>query len=87
MQALTRAQSLTDSSTDNVVTASGTLDAIRYGNLLKPRGLVGLRGAGLTYDGLYYVKSVTHSITKGEYKQRFTLTRDGTISNVPAVLP
>lgn len=87
VQALTRAQSLTDSSTDNVVTASGTLDAIRYGNLLKPRGLVGLRGAGLTYDGLYYVKSVTHSITKGEYKQRFTLTRDGTISNVPAVLP
>jgi hypothetical protein len=87
MQALVRAQSLTDSSTDNVVSASGTLDANRYGNLLKPRGLVGLRGAGLTYDGLYYVKSVTHSITKGEYKQRFTITRDGTISNVPAVLP
>jgi hypothetical protein len=87
MQALVRAQSLTDSSTDNVVTASGTLDAVRYGNLLKPRGLVGLRGAGLTYDGIYYVKSVTHSITKGEYKQRFTITRDGTIANVPAVIP
>ena len=87
MQALVRAQSLTDSSTDNVVTATGTLDAVRYGNLLKPRGLVGLRGAGLTYDGVYYVKSVTHSITKGEYKQRFTITRDGTIANVPAVIP
>jgi hypothetical protein len=87
MQALARAQALTDSSTDNVVTASGTIDAVRYGTLLRPRGLVGLRGAGLTYDGLYYVKSVTHSITRGEYKQRFTITRDGTISNVPAVIP
>jgi hypothetical protein len=87
MQALARAQALTDSSTDNVVTASGTLDAVRYGRLLQARGLVGLRGAGLTYDGLYYVKSVSHSITKGEYKQRFTITRDGTIANVPAVIP
>jgi hypothetical protein len=87
MQALARAQALTDTSTDNVVTASGTLDAVRYGRLLQPRGLVGLRGAGLTYDGLYYVKSVSHSITRGEYKQRFTITRDGTISSVPAVIP
>jgi hypothetical protein len=87
MQALARAQALTDASTDNVVTATGTLDALRYGRLLRPRGLVGLRGAGLTYDGNYYVKSVTHSISKGEYKQRFTLTRDGTISLTPAVIP
>jgi hypothetical protein len=87
VQALARAQAQTDASTDNVVTATGTLDALRYGRLLQPRGLVGLRGAGLTYDGTYYVKSVTHSITKGEYKQRFTLTRDGTISLTPVVIP
>ena len=87
MQALTRAQSMTDASTDNVVTGSGTLDAMRYGRLLRPRGLVGLRGAGLSYDGNYYVKSVTHSITKGEYKQRFTITREGVISLAPVVLP
>ena len=43
MQAYARAQSMTDQSVDNVVTASGTLDALRYGDLLKPRGLVGLR--------------------------------------------
>ena len=78
---------MTDSSTDNVVTASGTLDATRYGGLLKPRGLVALRGAGLTNDGLYYVKSVTHSISKGEYKQRFTITREGVVALTPAVLP
>jgi hypothetical protein len=87
VQALARAQARTDASTDNVVTATGTLDALRYGRILQPRGLVGLRGAGLTYDGTYYVKSVSHSITKGEYKQRFTLTRDGTISLTPAVIP
>ena len=84
-QTIARAQAMTDTSTDNVVTASGTLDALRYGRLLKPRGLVGLRGVGLTYDGFYYVKSVGHSISKGEYKQRFTITRDGTTSQTPVV--
>ncbi|HEY4281146.1 MAG TPA: hypothetical protein VGM91_23230 [Conexibacter sp.] len=87
MQTITRAQALTDASTDNVVSASGTLDGLRYGGMLKPRGLVGLRGAGFSYDGNYYVKSVSHSITKGNYKQRFTITRDGVISLTPAVLP
>ena len=44
--------------------------------MLKARGLVGVRGAGPAFDGLYYVKSVTHSIKRGEYKQSFTLTRE-----------
>lgn len=82
-EALARAQAITDASTDEVVTAEGVLDALRYGNLLKPRGLVDLRGAGLGYDGTWYVKRVTHSIQRGEYKQRFVLTRggSGTISS------
>jgi hypothetical protein len=87
VQTRARAQAMTDASTDNVVTASGTLDASRYGGLLKPRGVVGVRGAGLTYDGDYYVKSVTHSISKGEYKQRFTITREGVVALTPAVVP
>ena len=45
------------------------------------------RGAGFSYDGDYYVKSVTHSIRLGEYKQRFTLTREGIGATVPMVLP
>jgi hypothetical protein len=77
-QVRARAQVMVDESLYNVVTASGALDAVRYGGLLRPRGLVMLRGAGHTYNGTYYVKSVNHSIRKGEYKQRFTLTRDGT---------
>jgi phage protein D len=84
---MARAQAVTDASSDSVLSANGTLDALRYGGLLKPRGLVGLRGAGFTYDGSYYVKSVTHSISRGDYKQRFTITRDGLGSLTPAVIP
>jgi hypothetical protein len=82
-----RAQSITNQSTDQVVTANGELNAMRYGELLKPRGLVGLRGVGYSYDGLYYVKSVSHTINRGEYKQSFTLTREGLGSISPGVLP
>lgn len=87
MQALTRAQADTDSSQDNVVTASGSLDGGRYGRILRPRGLVGLRGAGFTYDGLYYVQQVSHQIRRGSYTQDFTLTREGTGSITPVVIP
>jgi hypothetical protein len=87
IQAYARAQGITDASVDNVVTATGELDALRYGAILTPRGLVGLRGAGYSYDGLYYVKSVTHTLARHDYKQRFTLTRDGVGSIVPLVIP
>ena len=51
------------------------------------RILVGVRGAGVAYDGLYYVSSVTHNIKHGEYKQSFQLSRDGLISLTPLVMP
>jgi hypothetical protein len=84
VQAMARAQAVTDASV-NTVTAQGELDALRYGGLLRARGIVGLRGAGYSYDGLYYVKKVTHVILKGSYKQKFTLTREGLGSITPAV--
>jgi hypothetical protein len=86
MQAFARAQGETDASTD-VVTVDGELDALRYGDLLQARGLVWLRGAGYSYDGLYYVKRVTHSIRNGEYSQRFSLTREGVGAISPVVMP
>jgi hypothetical protein len=86
-RATARAQSIVDGSTDNVVTATGELNAVVYGTFLRAHGRVGLRGAGESYDGDYYVKSVTHSIRKGEYKQRFTLTREGTGTLTPLVRP
>ncbi len=70
-----------------MATASGELDALRYGAALRPRGLVGLRGAGFSNDGVYYVKRVTHRIKRGEYKQSFSLTRDGHGSLTPVVMP
>jgi hypothetical protein len=73
------------SRTSDVVTASGTLNVLRYGHVLKARRLVGVRGAGTAFDGLYYVKSVTHSIKRGEYKENFTLSRNGFISTLPVV--
>lgn len=87
MQAFTRAQAAVDASMDRVVTATGELDATRYGTLLRPRGLVGLRGAGFTYDGLYYVQQVTHTLGRGSYTQGFTLTREGTGAITPVVVP
>lgn len=86
-EALAIAQATVDASTDNVVTATGVLDALQYGDILSARGKVGVRGVGFSYDGEYYVKNVTHSIRKGEYKQRFTLSREGTGSLTPLVRP
>jgi hypothetical protein len=59
-----------------VISGSGSLNVMRYGRLLKPRGLVSVKGAGLPHDGLHYVRSVTHQIKPGEYKQNFTLSRN-----------
>ncbi len=69
----------------DAVTASGTLNVLRYGSVLRAHQLVGVRGAGTTYDGMYYVRTVTHNLKKGEYKQSFTLSRDGLISQTPVV--
>jgi hypothetical protein len=69
----------------DAVTAEGSLDVTRYGGVLQARQLVGVRGVGPAFDGLYYVKSVTHKIKRGEYKQSFTLTRNGLVSTVPTV--
>ncbi len=67
------------------VSATGSLNVLRYGRILKARQLVGVRGAGFAYDGLYYVKSVTSTLKRGEFKQNFNLTRNGLISIVPRV--
>lgn len=69
----------------DVVSATGSLDVLRYGHILKARRLVGVRGAGHAFDGLYYVKEVTHNIKRGEYKQSFTLSRNALVSTVPKV--
>jgi len=75
------------SSAGEAVKGNGQLDVVRYGHVLKARQLVGVRGVGLAYDGLYYVESVTHNIKRGEYKQSFTLSRDGLLPLTSTVVP
>ena len=83
-QALNKGLSEASESMD-AVTGSGSLNVSRYGRFLKARGLVGVRGAGLAFDGLYYVDSVTTTIKRGECKQSFQLTRNGLVSITPLV--
>jgi hypothetical protein len=73
------------SGTADAVSASGSLDVSRYGRVLQARKLVGVRGAGTAYNGLYYVKKVTSTIQRGEFKQNFELTRNGIVSLTPVV--
>jgi hypothetical protein len=72
------------------VNADGELETVRYGNVLRARKLVGVRGIGLSYDGNYYVRKVTHVIQMGKeasYTQRFKISKEGTGSLVPVVKP
>ncbi|MNY65111.1 hypothetical protein D3C86_2023260 [compost metagenome] len=74
-------------SSADAVTADGSLNVLRYGHVLKSRQLVGVRGAGLAFDGLYYVKRVDSSLKAGEFRQQFSLARNGLISTLPLVPP
>jgi hypothetical protein len=69
----------------DVVTVDGKLDVTRYGQILRARSLVGVRGAGLAFDGMHYVDKVTHSVKPGEYRQSFVLKRNALISDLPTV--
>lgn len=81
-EALARAATSADA-----VSGSGQLDVNRHGYVLRPRELVGVRGAGVTYDGDYYVTSVTHHLTPGSYRQNFTLSREGLVARSDTVRP
>lgn len=70
----------------DAVTGHGSLDTARYGNILRARQLVGVRGVGTSYDGNYYVRKVTHRISAHSYKQAFTISREGTGSLLPVVI-
>lgn len=67
------------------VFATGSLDVTRYGRLLKSRQLVGVRGAGDPFNGLYYVTKVTSQIKRGSFTQSFGLARNALISTLPVV--
>jgi hypothetical protein len=83
-QAALKAIASTTQSSD-AITASGEVETVRYGRVLQSGLTVGVRGVGLTFDGLYYVQRVTHNIKRGDYKQSFSLSRDGRTALAPIV--
>jgi hypothetical protein len=62
--------------TSNVVHASGSLDARRYGGILRARQLVNVQGASIGFDGEYFVRSVSTSLKRGALTQSFQLERN-----------
>ncbi|MBF0686750.1 MAG: hypothetical protein IR158_03140 [Cellulomonas sp.] len=80
LAALWRATGEVFRSAKGSVTASGEVDVASYGSVLTARGLVDVRGVGLTMDGTWYVQSVTSTLTPGSWKQSFTLEREGTVA-------
>jgi hypothetical protein len=71
----------------NSVTATGQCDLERYGAILRSRSIVGVRGAGFDYDGLWYVRSVDYHIERDKFTQSFSLAREGRGALVPMVVP
>lgn len=58
------------------VSGEGEIDSSVYGHVLRPRGLVTIKGIGETYSGIYYVSFVRHTITRENYTQYFRVKRD-----------
>jgi hypothetical protein len=90
LQAAVAAQAMTDRSTDEVVTVACDVTTERIGSIVQAPGVVGVRGTGLAYDGLYYLKSATHRITlfsdeQWGYTQSLTLTREGVGTTTPVL--
>ena len=82
--ALMRGISYAAAHSDSVF-GDGQLDVARYGRVLRSRALVGVRGAGDPFNGLYYVTSVTHRIRRGSYTQSFGLARNALLSTLSVV--
>jgi hypothetical protein len=87
MSAFAQYMSKVTESTNEVLVGTGSINVLKYNGILSPRGLVGVRGASLLYDGFFYVKSVTHTLRQGEYKQDFVIVREGLGTTTPVVRP
>lgn len=58
------------------IRVNGEVDGLKYARPLLPGLPVAVRGAGRTHNGLYYVTSVSHHISKSGYRQRFQALRN-----------
>lgn len=58
------------------ITAEGEVNTVAYGDVLRAKRPVMVRGAGLQFSGTYYVERVLHSFTGDGYSQQFSLRRN-----------
>jgi len=71
LQALARA-----SATSRAISATGEVDGIQFARPLRVGLPVMVRGAGRLNSGAYYVQSVTHRISRDDYRQSFSAWRN-----------
>lgn len=64
------------SATSRAITAQGEVDGIKFARPLRVGLPVLVRGAGRQNSGLYYVQSVTHRISRDDYRQSFSAWRN-----------
>ncbi len=58
------------------IRAEGELSTVTYGNILRAKRPVNVRGAGRQFSGTYYVEKVLHRISNDGYTQKFSLRRN-----------
>jgi len=58
------------------ITANGELNTIAYGDVLRAKRPVLVRGAGRQFSGVYYVERVLHTFSGDGYTQQFDLRRN-----------
>jgi hypothetical protein len=71
LRALARA-----TATSRAITAKGEVDGIKFERPLRVGLPVLVRGAGRGHSGLYYVNTVTHRISRDDYRQSFRAERN-----------
>jgi hypothetical protein len=58
------------------ITAEGDVNTVAYGDVLRAKRPVEVRGAGLQFSGTYYVEQVLHTFNGDGYTQHFSLRRN-----------
>lgn len=71
----TASQALVDRSSW-AITADGEVSTISYGDVLRAKRPVLVRGAGRQFSGIYYVERVLHTFSGDGYTQQFSLRRN-----------
>lgn len=84
-QAAALARGVVRRSAKRVVRGQGEVSSLAYGGVMHAGKIIGVRGAGASFDGDYLIEQVSHTLERGKYLQSFTIARDGTGSTTPLV--